>query len=132
MKKRINLIIILVLLMTQLACKLSNSVSKSMDAATANISAHFSGQTDLATHDLEVRQSQGFGEVEVHMDIEIERGTLTWKLIDPEGEVRWNGSAVDGQTVREDQSYKSMAGIWLLEIITHEATGQYDILMEAR
>jgi hypothetical protein len=66
--------------------------------------------------------------LEVRLSFALQAGGAAWELRDPQGKVRWNGTAkADSGTVEEEQKLDAVAGDWTLTIHPQGADGQYTL-----
>jgi hypothetical protein len=71
-------------------------------------------------------------EVELDVRVDLDAGALSWRVLDPHGEVRWEYHAEAGQRLRESRDLKPHVGEWRIEIELRDAAGEYDFIWEAR
>lgn len=62
----------------------------------------------------------------------LESGHLAWKLKDPNGNTRLEGEVTSGNVGSDSGELKPIAGLWILEVDFHDATGNYKINWTAR
>ncbi len=64
--------------------------------------------------------------------LEARRGTISWRLLDPTGMPRDNGTVDGTHGVYETKNLDPESGQWILEIKTEEASGSYDVRWRVR
>ncbi len=69
--------------------------------------------------------------LEFSLEVLLTSGAASWVLTDPEGEVRWEGTAEPGRRVRETRSYSPLEGDWRLTLALDKAGGRYEWLWTA-
>ncbi len=70
--------------------------------------------------------------VELHLELDVEAGAATWGLIDPNGDVREEGSTRSGQPADRDLRFDPISGDWELRVELEAVTGTYDMRLGAR
>lgn len=114
------------------------------DAVLQHTSGRLKPQSDPVVYDLDVRQAyvdgwrgrlieqERFTGVSLRLRIALDAGSVTWRLTDPRGEVRWQGRVRAGEELRESRDVPPVEGTWTLEVVPTQARGDYDLLWEGR
>jgi hypothetical protein len=83
------------------------------------------GNTDVRVHTLDVRPAMEA--VDLHVQASLKAGSMTWKVIDSDGVVRWEGEVSTSGSQDESRRFEPVAGVWKLEIALEGASGHYDV-----
>lgn len=59
------------------------------------------------------------------LTIEVEKGSVVWRLITPTGAQVMGGQLMEGESFSEKRTFSGIAGRWLLEIEYFQAEGIY-------
>jgi hypothetical protein len=87
--------------------------------------SNFVGKTDVRVHTLDVRPAMEA--VDLHVQASLKAGSMTWKVIDSDGVVRWEGEVSTSGSQDESRRFEPVAGVWKLEIALEGASGHYDV-----
>lgn len=120
--KLFTVILAFVLLLTFSAC-VSRSTTRSISNTTRTLRQ--TSKTETLTLDV----SAVADSVSLEMFFDVDGGTVQWMLTDPDGEVRWEGTAA--RTVKESRRFDTIAGEWLLDVTAASASGKYSVRWEA-
>ena len=70
--------------------------------------------------------SGGADSARLDMQVQLKQGTLEWTLTDPQGVVRWQGTAEAGESVDLSRTFDNPApGRWDLTFQLEQAAGEY-------
>ena len=64
--------------------------------------------------------------------LDARHGSISWRLIDPTGAQRDNGTVDGTHGVYETKNLDPESGQWMLEIKTEDASGSYDVRWRVR
>ena len=70
--------------------------------------------------------------VSLRITLEARRGSISWRLIDPTGVQRDNGTVDGTRGTYETKNLNPESGQWMLEIKTEDASGSYDVRWRVR
>ena len=127
---------ILMLAAITLACGTVDSIqdvveeSGAIQTTTSSITKTFSGDTGQQIETLAV--PDGAKVVDLRIKSDLRSGTMSWELVDPAGDIRWEESLTGATIFFESRRFDSVTGEWRLQIDLAGATGSYDISWEAR
>jgi len=65
--------------------------------------------------------------VNIQVILRIDEGSAQFILIDPTGEVRWQGRISSGDISNESCGFGAVSGEWIFQIELLDATGSYDV-----
>ena len=65
--------------------------------------------------------------VNIQVILWIDKGTATYNLLDPNGEVRWQGEVTSGEHFNEARGFGAVTGEWTIQIDLNSASGRYDV-----
>jgi hypothetical protein len=69
--------------------------------------------------------------VRLHIEARVTEGAVTWTLLDPDGAVREEGTAIAGHSHEEELRFGPITGEWKLEVGFEGMTGSYDFRLRA-
>lgn len=113
-------------------------------AVLQDVSGTLDQQSVPVVYDLVVRQAyvdgwrgrlveqERFTQVSLRLRIAVDAGTVTWRLTEPQGEVRWQGRVRAGEELRKSRNVAPLEGAWTLEVVPTQARGDYDVLWVGR
>jgi hypothetical protein len=110
--------------------RLRNLGGLASDRSTSRTMASFADLDDTRVLKLQVKSDRTHIDLQARM--QLDEGSVRWTLVDPQGRVRWEGSAVQRRTIRDQQRFEAIAGTWRLEIEFRDASGEYEIEWVAR
>ena len=90
----------------------------------------FTNQTDVKVFELEV--SEHARAVRLRLALAADTGCLRWTLTDAEGIVRGAGDLREGREEYDSGNLLPAAGRWVLRIERENASGTYDLRLQAR
>lgn len=125
MKSRVCGIILslLILGITGLVLLLGNLLGTAPNRVLAETAAALEGAHTIRTERCTIDSDQGRFQLE--LQITLDSGTLTWRLADPDGAIRWTGRATGpGHHIRS-RAFDSTAGEWALTLAQAQAVGEY-------
>ncbi len=109
---------IFVILLT--ACGIQVKSNHSSNAMSSN----FSDKTEVVDHSLEIRE--GMTSMQLKGKIRLDDGNMQWMLVDPHGEIVWDGEAHQ-KNIRINQKFEPTPGFWILRLTFENAQGSYDL-----
>ena len=68
----------------------------------------------------------------LRITLDARQGSISWRLIDPTGAQRDNGTVDSTHGVYETKNLNPESGQWMLEIKTEDASGSYDVRWRVR
>jgi hypothetical protein len=71
--------------------------------------------------------ARGAGKMTLHLRVQLTRGMVQWRLLDPSGTSRDEGEVVPGPGLDEVRTVTPAEGCWVLEINWLGATGSHDV-----
>jgi len=99
--------------------------------ATVNESDQFEAKNDERRVELEVCSTAK--RMTLRMKVQLTRGMVTWRLLDPKGQVQAEGEAMPGVGAGpEVRNVAPMEGRWVLEIKWLGATGSHNVNWQVR
>jgi hypothetical protein len=84
------------------------------------------------THTVEAQVGEGMDEVRLRLALELDRGTLAFRVRDPQGVARWEGEITGGGRLRDRREFPALPGTWRLDLEMREASGEYEARWAAR
>ena len=105
MKKRIQILIILLTLVTVMTSCVSNNQS----SAKTTIKENFA-MSDTYNYDVD-ENSKG---MKLKINLLLTKGTVEFQLKDPNGDIRWNSKATSEKEFDEVKEFKKITGEWTL------------------
>jgi len=70
---------------------------------------------------------RGADKMTLHLRVQLTRGMVQWRLLDPNGKARDEGEVVPGAGLDEVRSLPPAEGCWVLEINWLGATGSHEV-----
>jgi len=64
--------------------------------------------------------------LELSFDLEVERGTVAFEVLDPLGSVVWRGDVTGGGRLADSRDFTPVQGRWRLDLDLRQATGRYE------
>ena len=119
-----------VLTMNQLACTLCG-FTPIIDFLSPGHQAHskdssnFEHRYRLRQHTFAVHSLMR--SVNIQVILRIDEGSAQFNLIDPTGEVHWQGRISSGDISNESRTFGVVSGEWTFQIELLDATGSYDV-----
>lgn len=77
------------------------------------------------TQTLEAYVPEGTEELELSLDLDVDRGTVAFRVRDPLGVVRWQGELTSGGTFSDQRGLDPVVGTWRLDLEMVGAHGNY-------
>ena len=121
--------LLVALVLIQLAWVQSCGFSRSHSSSEHHARSNFTDETETRLMTLDVRSAMT--SVDLRVQVALMDGALTWTLMDPDGDVRWEEEVVAPARRNESRAFEPIVGEWTLEVSLEEATGGYDILWQA-
>jgi hypothetical protein len=118
-------ILALTLIASALACGLSSAPSGDQSKTTSDSRSNFTDKTEDQVITVEIKSDMRSNRL--HMKAKLEAGNLDWKLIDPEGDIQWQGELTAPDKLNENRKLEVIPGEWRLEISLTNATGNYEV-----
>ena len=125
---------ILMLVSFTLACGTVDSIQDvveepgAIQTTTSSITKTFSGDAGQQIETLAV--PDGAKVVDLRIKSDLRSGTMSWKVVDPTGNIRWEESITGATIFFESRRFDAVTGEWRLQINLAGATGSYDISWE--
>lgn len=69
----------------------------------------------------------GTEEVELSIVLEVERGTVAFRVSDPLGVVQWQGELTSGGKFSDQRGLDPVVGTWRIDLEMVGASGKYDV-----
>lgn len=69
--------------------------------------------------------------VQLALDVQADTGELVWTVLDPAGEVCWQGQLIAGEHVARTLDFPAQRGEWRLVFTLHDVTGHYEARWES-
>ena len=110
------------LLLAQGACGLP-AVSTTSTRSSHTARSDFADETDMRVVTLDIKPAATSMALDLRIDLQ--DGMADWSLVDPSGEVWWEGTVQAPDELDEVRRFELAAGEWVLEIALHDATGGY-------
>ena len=85
----------------------------------------FVDKTDVMVHTLDVRPAMEV--IDLSVEADLQGGSMSWRVTDPTGEVRWEKEIDPTEGLNESRRFKPVSGVWKLEIVLEGASGHYDV-----
>jgi hypothetical protein len=120
---------LLALLGSQLACNFSRSLSFISNSNSSRSEWQMENRTAQVELSYDVKEIMKT--VSLDIDIDLQQGAMTWRLIQPDGKTAWEGGAIE-QISKELRQFDAVQGEWVLQVELTEATGKYRIYWFAR
>jgi hypothetical protein len=128
--KTILLLPLFILLLTQLAC-LIGDLSPLMNFIFPGNPSHVHENAKFENHSglrkFSFTSHPLMGSVNIQAILRIDEGSVVYTLIDPNGEVRWQGETTSGVQFNQAHGFGGISGEWIFQIELTDATGEYDI-----
>ncbi len=100
------------------------------DTSTVRSRWCFVDRTEIKSLTYQMRA--GMQKVEVKFEVQIDNGSLAWKLTDPEGVLRWEDAIAAGHCAKDDRTFDALEGEWTMDLDHRKFTGKYEVCFEAR
>jgi hypothetical protein len=78
------------------------------------------------TQTVEAYVPEGTEELQLSLDLRVERGTVAFRARDPQGVVRWQGELTSGGRMTDQRELEPVVGSWRLDLQFVGATGRYE------
>lgn len=62
----------------------------------------------------------------LELSLDVDRGQVRYRVLDPQGSVQWRGEIGAGGKVQDSRDFQPVAGPWRLELDFQGATGRYE------
>jgi hypothetical protein len=79
------------------------------------------------TQTVEAYVPEGTEELQLSLDLRVERGTVAFRARDPQGMVRWQGELTSGGRMTDQRELEPVVGNWRLDLQFVGATGRYEV-----
>jgi hypothetical protein len=79
------------------------------------------------TQTVEAPVPEGTEKVELSIVLEIERGTVAFRVSDPLGVVQWQGELTSGGKFSDQRGLDPVVGTWRIDFEMVGASGKYDV-----
>lgn len=123
MKRLLMLVAVLSLVTLSVAASPAEAGRRGQKNVTANES--FEARNGARRVTLTV--ARGADQMTLHLRVQLTRGMVQWRLLDPNGNAREEGEVVPGPGLDEVRSLAPAEGCWVLEINWLGATGSHDV-----
>jgi hypothetical protein len=122
---RLRLALLIVVVAASMVCLLACSSSGNRSRADSDTRHTFKGETDTRYITLEVKSNMISNDLE--MAVEVQAGTMSWVLKDPNGTVQWRETLEAPASRDWSRDLEAIAGQWELELSLEAATGEYEV-----
>ena len=129
------ILIISVILGSILACSIfkpdaiPNNNSRSHSSSTSK--SDFVEKTEVRIDELEIKPGMWTNVLKINA-LKLTAGELTFRLIDPDGQVHWEETFTAPAKFNEKFDLEVIPGVWQLEIDFVNASGKYNLKWEAK
>ncbi|KPL15900.1 MAG: hypothetical protein AMJ93_16260 [Anaerolineae bacterium SM23_84] len=89
--------------------------------------ADLNKERDTDRHVYTFKMDESITSTSLRLVVETRGGSLTWRLLDPNGQVRWEDYVPHKLSSKETREFESIVGVWSLEMDTQSLRGGYDI-----
>lgn len=79
------------------------------------------------TQSIEAYVPEGTEELELSLVLEVERGTVAFRVSDPLGVVQWQSELTSGGTFSDQRGLDPVVGTWRLDLEMVGAAGRYEV-----
>jgi hypothetical protein len=79
------------------------------------------------TQTVEAYVPEGTEELQLSLDLRVERGTVAFRARDPQGMVRWQGELTSGGRMTDQRDLDPVVGSWRLDLQFVGASGRYEV-----
>lgn len=79
------------------------------------------------TQTVEAYVPEGTEEVELSIVLDVERGTVAFRVSDPLGVVQWQSELTSGGRFSDQRGLDPVVGTWRIDLEMVGATGEYDV-----
>jgi hypothetical protein len=100
------------------------------DTSTARSRCCFIDRTE--TKSLTYEMHAGTQKIEIEFEALIDDGALAWKLTDPEGVLRWEDEIAARHCAKDDRSFDTLEGEWVMNLDLEKFTGKFEVCWKAR
>lgn len=69
---------------------------------------------------------EGTRELSLALDLQVDAGTVAFRVRDPQGEVRWEGELTGGGSLTDRRDFPPVVGPWRLDFQMVGAAGRYE------
>ncbi|HEX2165568.1 MAG TPA: hypothetical protein VHM02_16620 [Thermoanaerobaculia bacterium] len=66
-------------------------------------------------------------ELSLSLDLQVDAGTVAFRVRDPQGQVRWEGELTGGGSLTDRREFPPVAGPWRLDFQMVGADGRYEV-----
>lgn len=84
------------------------------------------------TQTVEAYVPEGTEEVELSIVLDVERGTVAFRVSDPLGVVQWQGELTSGGKFSDRRGLDPVVGTWRIDLEMVGASGEYDVRWAGR
>jgi len=123
------ILVTLIIIATQTGCRAAQAQEPVEQSFAGNSSAHIADKTDVHTCVYQVRPEMT--DIKLKMNVRLTNGVMAWVLLDPSGQVRWNGKAPGWRRIAKSRRFEPMEGEWKLKLAMADASGEYEALWYA-
>ena len=124
--KTTKLVLLLTVTFLLTACSASVEWARSYGQALNQSSAHFTNETETRSHTLTIRERMQT--MTFDLEATVSRGTATFRLLDPDGALRWTQEVTPDSQLTTSKEYTPTAGEWTLEVALLDASGEYELV----
>lgn len=79
------------------------------------------------TQTVEAYVPEGTEALELSLDLNVERGTVAFRVRDPLGVVRWQGELTSGGSFSDRRELEPVVGNWRMDLEMTGAAGKYEV-----
>lgn len=127
-RKRTLLIIFGLTIFILAACRFSLPISQ--QSATNNMRSQFDQKSETEVHTIEIKD--GMTSMNLHGLIKLDSGSATWQVMDPRGDIVWQGEGEGGEVKINESIRLPKSGTWVLHVDLENAAGSYNLTWKAK
>lgn len=79
------------------------------------------------TQTVEAYVPEGTEKVELSIELDVDRGTVAFRVSDPIGVVQWQGELTSGGKYSDQRGLDPVVGTWRIDLEMVGASGKYDV-----
>src|SRR5690554_6228145 len=102
----------------------------SSSASTQRTHSKVNGEPLTFTKNLELKCKSSFQTVNAQLDISLNEGSFTYELLDPTGEIRWEGEVSGKNKLSDMKVFDPIDGTWQLNAKAEDVTGEIEIVLQ--
>ena len=95
--------------------------------ARENVTSNETFESRNAARRVTLTVSRGADKMTLRLRVQLTRGMVQWRLLDPSGNPRDEGEVVPGPGLDDVRTVKPVEGCWILELNWLGATGSHEV-----